>query len=67
MRHANRLAALEGRSLQRLVVATVAPGSSLRAVAAANGFALQPSDLLVSICKPDGCTAETIKAYGGRA
>ena len=67
MRIANRLAALEGRSLQRIVVATVAPGSSLGAVADANGFALHPSDLLVSICKPEGCKAGTIKAYGDRA
>lgn len=61
----NRLARLEGGQLARLVVASVAPGSSLEAVAEAQGFALRPSDLLVSVMKPEGCPAGQIRAYGG--
>lgn len=62
---AARMMRLEGRQPVRLVVATVAPGSSLEAVAEGQGFPLRPSDLLVTVNKPAGCPAGTIAAYGG--
>jgi hypothetical protein len=62
---AARLNRLEDRQPCRMVVATVPPGLSLEAVAEAQGFKLWPSDLLVTVNKPEGCPAGQIAAHGG--
>lgn len=63
----SRLARLEVGRSKRVVVITVPDGGTAEQVAEANGFALQPSDLVVAINKPGGCAAGTVRLCGDAA
>lgn len=62
MTQRKRLAQLEARlAAERVVVVTVPHGSTAEEVAAANGFTVLPSDMVVAISKPEGCAGGAIR------